>query len=623
MKWRRMQHLFFLLAVPTLALGGSVVDDQYVYPRNHQEATANTGKQSSSSYSSLRHLFTFWNPNGESASSDYQQQQRNQQEAQDEFSDWEDRNLKSSDESDSSDSHDNHDDFWRNPDYWDDYVGNGRDDDFYKYTGDPEPPSLLPLTRRDVIGFMLASLGATLGSSGGIGAGGFVVPCYIIAMGLNPKQAFPLGSVTVLGGSLAALMLNLRRRHPLADRPIIDWDLILVMEPLVLMGALFGTMLHRVVSAKVLSVLLVLLLSVVAHTTLAKAKRMYDAEKRYIEHLKTARSDYLSRVASFRTAFRMSEAGWSADALPGVDPESKTVSASYLPTSPIRTQSLDSRSINTTTHLSPRMDVHERQRILILNPDFVTLRSDLLEEEKVTPKSKIMALVGKFSVLMFLNITLGGGAFRSPWGIECGGVAYWIVHVIMVAFLISSAWAAQTYLVNRHELKEIIRFDYVHGDIKWDSRATIIYPFFFILAGLCAGMFGIGGGMITVPLMLAMGVHPAICTATSSTMVFFTVLLSASSFAVFNLILWDYAIVCFWIGFIGSLIGQGIMQKARQTSTGSANFERNSFIAYCTGCVIMLNALLMTLQYVLQLVGLIHYTSYSEEGGLCEGYRIA
>lgn len=99
------------------------------------------------------------------------------------------------------------------------------------------------------------------------------------------------------------------------------------------------------------------------------------------------------------------------------------------------------------------MDIHERQRILILNPDFVTIRSDLMEQEKVTPGSKIMALVGKFSVLMFLNITLGGGAFASPWGIECGGIAFWIIHVIMVAFLISSAWAARVRL---HEIKIVV-----------------------------------------------------------------------------------------------------------------------------------------------------------------------
>jgi hypothetical protein len=465
-----MQMILFFLVVPNFVGFGNGIVFTDAADENHASDTSNyqqvrlpqhhlyhhnsvrkltrtttpttTTTTSSSSWSDI--LF-FWKDNNYDESTSTQSTVIETVELEDEFSDWDTeedgRGLRSSG-SNSHDSQDEHDDFWRNPDYWDDYV-HTRDDDFYKYIGDPAPPSLLPLTRRDVIGFMFASLGATLGSSGGIGGGGLVVPCYIICIGMNPKQAIPLGSVTVLGGSLAGLILNLRRRHPLADRPIIDWDLILVMEPLVLVGALFGAILHRVVSEKIISILLVLLLSIVAHTTLAKARRMYDAERRYIEHLRTARSDYLSRVASFRTAFRVSEAGWSADALPGMDPESKTVSESYLPPSPTRTQSLDSRSVNTTTHISPRMDVHERQRILILNPDFVTLRSDLLEQERVTPRSKVMALIGKFSVLMFLNITLGGGAFRSPWGIQCGGVAFWVVHVIMVAFLISSAWAAQ------------------------------------------------------------------------------------------------------------------------------------------------------------------------------------
>jgi hypothetical protein len=48
---------------------------------------------------------------------------------------------------------------------------------------------------------------------------------------------------------------------------------------------------------------------------------------------------------------------------------------------------------------------------------------------------------------MFMNLMLGGGAFKSPWGIMCGSVAYWVVHVIMVAFLLASAWAAQVRLL--------------------------------------------------------------------------------------------------------------------------------------------------------------------------------
>jgi len=176
--------------------------------------------------------------------------------------------------------------------------------------------------------------------------------------------------------------------------------------------------------------------------------------------------------------------------------------------------------------------------------------------------------------------------------------------------------------VNRHELKEIVRFDYVYGDIKWEKRNAIIYPGFFILAGLCAGMFGIGGGMITVPLMLTMGVHPAVVTATASTMVFFTAVLSASSFAVYNLILWDYAGVCFCLGFFASLVGQGIMQRAKQSSSTETNFERNSIIAYCIGVVIMLSALLMTMQYVLQIVSYDQQSDFGKgQQGLCEeGY---
>ena len=56
----------------------------------------------------------------------------------------------------------------------------------------------------------------------------------------------------------------------------------------------------------------------------------------------------------------------------------------------------------------------------------------------------------------------------------------------------------------------------MEGDIAWDNRATIIYPLICIGAGLCAGMFGIGGGIVQVPLMLQMGVNPKVASASSA-----------------------------------------------------------------------------------------------------------
>jgi uncharacterized membrane protein YfcA len=59
----------------------------------------------------------------------------------------------------------------------------------------------------------------------------------IIVCGFHPKQAIPLSNFTILGSSITNMVLNLSKVHPEANRPLVDWDLILVMEPLTMAGA--------------------------------------------------------------------------------------------------------------------------------------------------------------------------------------------------------------------------------------------------------------------------------------------------------------------------------------------------------------------------------------------------
>jgi hypothetical protein len=309
-------------------------------------------------------------------------------------------------------------------------------DDFYAYKDDWKPPNVMPLTARKMIAYALIVVASTLGASGGIGGGGIVVPVYILVMALPLKVAVPVGAATVLGGAIGSTLVNLQRRHPLADRPLIDFDLVLVMEPLTLVGTLLGTIFHRTLSEKFLVILLVMLLSITAHTTLTKAMRMYHAEKRYIRHLKAAQAPPPS----------------------GTPPGGAAGYAAWT----------DEQHDYQTDEQIQELRPEERQRILILNPDYVTIRSDLAQQEKFTPRTKILALSGMMFVLTFLNI--------NPWGIRCGSLAYYTNYVVMIAYLVSCAWAAQTYVVARHEIKELVRFDYVHGDIKWNAKAAVVYP---------------------------------------------------------------------------------------------------------------------------------------------------
>jgi uncharacterized membrane protein YfcA len=120
-------------------------------------------------------------------------------------------------------------------------------------------------------------------------------------------------------------------------------------------------------------------------------------------------------------------------------------------------------------------------------------------------------------------------------------------------------------------------------------------------------MFGVGGGIVKGPLMLAMNVHPAVSSATSACMILFTSLTATTSFIVFGLILPDYAAVCLVVGFIATVLGQvGLSYLIRRA-------KRNSYIAFSIGAVVLLSAFLMTIQSLPSMAwGETHHA-----GGIC------
>lgn len=105
---------------------------------------------------------------------------------------------------------------------------------------------LHPIDGWDIAGVALACIGLMIAAAGGIGGGGILVPLYILVLGFDPKHAIPLSNITIFGGAITNTLLNLSKRHPDADRPLVDWDLILVMEPLTIGGALVGSFINKV-----------------------------------------------------------------------------------------------------------------------------------------------------------------------------------------------------------------------------------------------------------------------------------------------------------------------------------------------------------------------------------------
>merc|ERR1712196_105269 len=111
------------------------------------------------------------------------------------------------------------------------------------------------------------------------------------------------------------------------------------------------------------------------------------------------------------------------------------------------------------------------------------------------------------------------------------------------------------------------------------GTATIKYPLYCMIAGVFAGMFGIGGGIVKGPLMLAMGIHPKVSSASSACMIMYTSLTATTSFYVFGLLKMDYAVVCVIMG-LAALIKK---------------LKRDSLIIFSIAGVVGISAVLMAL----------------------------
>uniref|UniRef100_A0A7S4NB03 Uncharacterized protein n=1 Tax=Odontella aurita TaxID=265563 RepID=A0A7S4NB03_9STRA len=492
---------------------------------------------------------------------------------------------------------------------------------------------LFPLQWNDWLGFSGATVGLILAAGGGIGGGGILVPIFILVLRFAPKHAIALSSSCVFGGAVANTILNAPKRHPLADRPLISWDLILVMEPPTIAGALGGVLANKSLPDAFIIGLLVIVLSLTAWHTLTKARKLFDQET--LGWQKISMSDDSTEndieLPNYHTQFSGSKCvpmrrahseffpvplckqacqrkiprqkSW-----PCTDRDMEPLSLRPDEAkSPLRLKSLSNHNNSTSVVLlqctpwltsEPKdfLSNHSTGDIsfdcAVVNARNELLLGNIIEEERHVPRRNILIILGFFLTVLFVTILKGGGSFHSPIGIQCGSASFWIAEAFVLCCIFAVSMHARSHLIGRTQIKDELNYQYVEGDIRWDGRATCIYPAASILAGFFAGMFGIGGGIIKGPLMLAMGVLPAVASATAACMILFTSLTATASFVVFGLMITDYAWFSFGMGFFATVLGQLVMSHMLR------KYRRNSYIAFCIGIVVLLSAILLTVESI-------------------------
>ncbi|KAI3456396.1 hypothetical protein Pfo_013059 [Paulownia fortunei] len=215
------------------------------------------------------------------------------------------------------------------------------------------------------------------------------------------------------------------------------------------------------------------------------------------------------------------------------------------------------------------------------------LLSDELDEAKLeTPWMKLgMLLVIWFSFFVLYLLRghrYGQGIIR----IEVCGTGYWIISSMQIPLaIVFTTWI----LFGRKGPKNNASTQQENGGLtRSQSSNKLIFPTMALLAGVLGGVFGVGGGMLTSPILLQIGIEPEVTAATCSFMVLFSSTMSAIQYLLLGMEhiygALTYAAICV----VASLVGLTLVQQA------ILKHGRASLIVFAVGTVMALSTVLMT-----------------------------
>jgi len=358
----------------------------------------------------------------------------------------------------------------------------------------------------DVLLLIIVFFSTALSAPTGTGGGGIMVPVFMLLCGFSAQDAIPLSKATIFGLAVSNNYLNMQKRHPTADRPLIDYNAVCMLEPMLLLGTIVGVFLNAVSPNWLITVCLILVLTYTVYRTALKARQFYLEE-------------------------------------------SHADSSAPNESSPLITQDPD----------------------VIVAPGHVTSVTDdaglITDESDMLPLRKLGYLCATWLAIFASAVIKGGDGTKGF--VPCGSSAYWAVVLLPATVAVPLTVSFGKELIQAGERKKMAGIKSQRGDLKWDSRSVTLYPAICFGCGIAAGALGIAAGMVLSPILLELGMIPAVAAATSGFTVLFTSSCTSLQFLVLGHLSPSYGIACCLVGCAGAFVGNTVVhyyiQKYKKT----------------------------------------------------------
>lgn len=408
----------------------------------------------------------------------------------------------------------------------------------------------------DIVGFLVWFVAGGVATACGVGGGGIYVPLGMILLRFAPKPASGLSQCSIFGASLGGLLLNLKARHPKSDirdkastmtdeeylssggkfysRPRIDYDMALFLAPMEMAGAVLGVMIQKVLPNWLYLLIAGCILGFTAYKTFGKYKSASRKEKE-------AKAKVEQEAAAAKEAENANDAN------------------------------SDEKKVDDNLPVSVSISGEEETNDDVEKLNSIEKRRELLEIDSIQyPMSKLWALVVLWIGLVIITFMKGGKGVESLVGITCESPWYYVLIACQFLWTLGFAAFYGYKLLVRQKERDEVDYPFLSYDVIWDNQKLRFYSSFTFIAGVVAGLIGIGGGMVLGPLMLIMGIHPVVSSATTATMIVLTSSSVAVLFITSGFVPLDYAFFFFATCFSGAYIGKryidGYVKKSGKAS---------------------------------------------------------
>jgi uncharacterized membrane protein YfcA len=398
------------------------------------------------------------------------------------------------------------------------------------------PVSVVVFAYSSVVLFCASSLAA----AAGVGGGGINVPILMLIYGFSFKRSVVFSSCTLLGSFTSQILVNYRKTHPFkTSRPLIYFEIALILLPAQLGGSNFGSMLVKILPDSVMYVLALCVLLFASCITFLKGQKMMHHEIGHTESnlqgsLLTGESSTTLGVATL-SSFEYARS---------FDSFSQAI---HTPISQFRVPQPDDQYLGQSNSSGD-----------LLTPSTTLFPKQVPSVPVRYPWDTIGILVLVWSI--YVALLVANGVFDIC---SLGNTATFLaVYPPLFAGSIYGIYKAAAEQKG-NPVSVLI------GDIKFDQFDVKPACLVFVVGVLCS-LLGIGGGELVGPLLLTLGVIPQVSSATTSFMSFFntfSILISKGSQDEIDYNVAGFLVaIGFCAGFVGRTAGLWFAEKYKKPS---------------------------------------------------------